>query len=222
MGPDSPLWLDRLAFDHNNLRAAFSWVTASDRARDGELAQRLVRALMWSWLMRGPFDEGVCWAERALSLDSGHALSQAGAVWVAGYLNDFVGSRTVARQMLEQGVSLCRRLGPSGKRELAWALNYLGMDAIHTNLATVQACFEESLDLWRQLGDPRGTAPALINLGYLASVEGDCDRASDLLENGLAGAQLSGERIWYVLAKINLGGLAAGQGHDTQAHLLYR
>jgi tetratricopeptide (TPR) repeat protein len=87
--------------------------------------------------------------------------------------------------------------------------------------ASAQASYEEILDLWRQLGDPRGTAPALINLGYLARVEGDRDRAGDLFENGLAAAQLSGERSWRVLAKINLGQLAAGQDDDVQARTLY-
>ncbi len=93
---------------------------------------------------------------------------------------------------------------------------FLGMEASITDMSLAQACWEESLALWQELQDPRGIAPALINLGYIALVQGEHDRAGDLLKNGLAAARASGERSWRILAKYTLGGLAVDQGYDAQ------
>jgi predicted ATPase/DNA-binding SARP family transcriptional activator len=224
VGPNSPMWLDRLARDHDNLRAAFSSATASDRAGDGELAQRLLRALVWFWLTRGPFDEGLKWAELALSLDSSHAFSHAGAVWVAGYLNHLVGNHTVARQKLENGVGLCRQLGPSGKQELAWALNFLGMEEESAgDLVSAQSCWQESLAIWRELDDPRGIAPVLVNLGFCTPwQQGDYDQARRYFEDGLAAARASGDRGWLLCAYNALGESYTYQDDFARAHTLYR
>jgi predicted ATPase/transcriptional regulator with XRE-family HTH domain len=221
LGPDSLTWLDRLARDHDNLRAAFSWATNSAPAYHGEEAQRFVRALMWFWAVRGPLNEGLRWAERALSLESDHAPSRAGAVWVAGYFSHFIGDHSTAHQMLEQGVAMCRQLGPSGARELAWALNFLGMEESYTDLAAAQAWLEESLALWQELHDPCGIAPALLNLGYNAWEQGDYDNARRLFEKGLEAARASGDPSWLILANNCLGELAADRGDDIRARSLY-
>jgi non-specific serine/threonine protein kinase len=59
-------WLESLAREHGNLRAALAWLDLADCT--GELAH-LAWNLFWFWWFRGHLIEGLGWYERALSKD---------------------------------------------------------------------------------------------------------------------------------------------------------
>src|SRR5215210_6575880 len=59
-GQEQELWLERLEPEHNNMRAALSWVIARG---ESELGLRLADALWRFWWMGGYFDEGRRWLE---------------------------------------------------------------------------------------------------------------------------------------------------------------
>src|SRR5207244_749172 len=57
-GPDEEAWLELLAAEHENLRAALAF--SLREPVDGALL-RLVAALWWFWYLRGHFTEGREW-----------------------------------------------------------------------------------------------------------------------------------------------------------------
>jgi len=63
-GPRSGPWVELLKEEHDNLRAALSWVL---RRRETELGQRFGAALWRFWYGRGDLSEGRRWLERILA-----------------------------------------------------------------------------------------------------------------------------------------------------------
>jgi tetratricopeptide (TPR) repeat protein len=127
----------------------------------------------------------------------------------------------VARNLLEQSVALCRRLGPSSNKYLALALNFLGWEnRTRGNLTTSQANLEESLTIRRELDDSWGIAQSLMNLGFTASRREDFAEAQEFFEKGLLAARALGERS-YVASLLNgLGWIVAHQGDLKHARSL--
>jgi predicted ATPase/DNA-binding SARP family transcriptional activator len=65
-GRDEQASLERLEADHDNLRAALTWLVEGER---GEQALALVGALWWLWFSHGHLAEGGTWVQRALAID---------------------------------------------------------------------------------------------------------------------------------------------------------
>jgi non-specific serine/threonine protein kinase len=78
--------------------------------------------------------------------------------------------------------------------------------------AAAQAFFEESLALFRELGDKRGIASSLIQLGVVARIQGDDAAARALLEEGLALSCEVGDKGEMAWSLGSLGGVAFDQG----------
>jgi predicted ATPase len=62
-GPDEPIWFDRLAREHDNLRAALR--SLIERPSEGPEAARLAAALWEFWFIRGFSTEGIGWLQAA-------------------------------------------------------------------------------------------------------------------------------------------------------------
>jgi tetratricopeptide (TPR) repeat protein len=86
--------------------------------------------------------------------------------------------------------------------------------------ARATALFEESLAIMRELGDARGIALSLTNLGGVACDQGEYTRAVALLEESLALARPSGDRYGIAVMLHELGNLAADQGEYERAEAL--
>src|SRR6266516_2111363 len=81
-GPQQVMWLERLAQEHDNLRAALRWLVEqgeSGQPESQEKALRLGTALRWFWSVRGHVVEGCHWLERALAKSDGLAVDIRGA-----------------------------------------------------------------------------------------------------------------------------------------------
>src|SRR6267378_207145 len=84
-GPSVGEWLDRLATEHDNLRAALESLVAND---DAAGAMRLALGIWLFWTLRGFPKEGQVWTERVIGLTDDK--DQKGFGWllnVAGDLN---------------------------------------------------------------------------------------------------------------------------------------
>ena len=178
LGPEYPVWSERLEREHDNLRGALRWVQYGSGVCIG---LRLVGALSWFWWMRGYLEEGRRWAEDLLSepLDAGQgdcSLARAGALWAAG--------------------------------ELAFGQG---------DLARAAGRFEESLALYRGLGDDAGVAAVLVELGQVARAQGEHDRAAALSKESLAlGRSLDDARV-AAIAHSTLGRVERHRGNTEGA-----
>ena len=90
-GPGQALRLDRLAEEHDNLRAALDW---SITRGEVELAQRFTGALWRFWQGRGHIEEGWATVQRVLAMPGADARTPArlalldGAGGVAWWMGD--------------------------------------------------------------------------------------------------------------------------------------
>lgn len=87
--------------------------------------------------------------------------------------------------------------------------------------AAARALFEESLALWREIGNKRGIASALNDLGWMAWRQGDYAAAQVLSAESLALWQELGEKQGIATALTNLGWLAHHQGDYAAARALF-
>jgi predicted ATPase len=168
-------WLERLARDHDNLRAALAW---SRNAPDGvELGLRLCAALMWFWFMHGNYGEARAWLDGALARSEAAADQLSPqvcarathiAAWAAQNQSDLVRAVT----LFEASLALYRQVGDL--TGLAEALVDLGT-ALHLqgDYACAARVKGEGLTLYRELGDSYDIASGLLFLTDTALIEGD-------------------------------------------------
>lgn len=202
-GPDQAPWLERLAREYDNLRAAFAYATTA--ADGGELALALVSALDRYWEMRGEYREGRGWVELALARAEGadtRALARTRAQ--LGTLALRAGDKVTARAQCEQSLAMYRALGEG--TATARMLNSLAVVAlIDGDLPAARALFEECATCCRALDDGAGVAMALNNRGVLEKIAGDHDLAARCFRECVTLSRIGGHLRWLALGLVNLG-----------------
>jgi predicted ATPase/DNA-binding CsgD family transcriptional regulator len=181
-GPEEGRWLQRLEREHDNLRAAMSFVL---REREPHAALRLAKALWWFWYVRGHLREGRAWLETALAAapDAAPAM-RAGALHGLGVLAWRQGDFARATHLGEQSLGCFREAGD--RLGAANALFLLEMVArSRGDYARAMDLLEESLALFQEIEDAWGVATALLNLGTAARIRGDHARAAACHEESL-------------------------------------
>jgi predicted ATPase/class 3 adenylate cyclase len=220
-GADQQTWLERLATDHDNLRAALEWSGESSTG-GGTDGLRLAGALWRFWRVRGHLTEGREYLSRALTVagTGADAAVRAKAVNQAGYLAWAQGDTASARGFYEAALSLRREIGD--RQGIAASLNGLGNVAYNEgNRAAARSLYNESLMIQRELGDQWGIANALNNLGVVAFEQRDFAVARALYEENLAIRRATGDRWGVAVSLNNLGNVAYKQGDIRAARSLY-
>lgn len=187
-GVDQVLWLDRLEDELPNFRAALNWGLANaeaDSSRDSAAALELAGSLGLFWDLRGHFQEGRQWLERALTLP---ALQPPGLRWQAarsqalywaGHLAKWQGDYRHAALLARSNLEACRERGD--RWATAYALYLAGSVANKQGeLETAQTFLRESLALLRQVKARWGLAHTLGALGNVARAYGRYDEAASL------------------------------------------
>jgi predicted ATPase/class 3 adenylate cyclase len=151
-------WLNRLETEHDNLRTALAW--SLERSKS-EHALRLSGALSHFWVFRGYWNESLRWLEDALALSEREQSKKAAA-------GKYVPTHTEKAQRAKAlfGVT--------------WP------QFVTMNLNKAHKSVEESLRLWRELGDKWWMAVALDHIGFILRVEGDLQTARVRLEEGVS------------------------------------
>ena len=129
------------------------------------------------------------------------------------------GHLTEGRERLERLVSLPSAHAPTRVR--AAALNGLGT-IIHeiSDFNAARQPLEESLEIWRKLGDGRGTGSALNNLSWIAAMQGDNDGAKAAAEESLQLHRGLGDKRGVAVALHNLSFVATQQSRMDDARAL--
>jgi predicted ATPase/DNA-binding SARP family transcriptional activator len=175
-------WLDRLADEDDNLRAALAWAA---EAGDAELELRLAVPLRPFWQLRGRVAEGRALLEAALGRGAAApAPLRAKAAWTTAVLAYRQLDLETARRLWEESLALFEELGD--RTGIGRSLGELGLLASEEGDAeTAAALYERAAALFREDGDERRLAVVLTNLGGLALARGDHDDAERRLEESL-------------------------------------
>ena len=217
-GADQALWLERLALEHDNLRAALAWFSS---AGEHELQLRLAAALKDFWFVQGHLTEGRRSLEDALMDSSGSAAVRAYALTGLGQLAYRQGAFDGAKRAFEESLELYRELGdPTG---IARAIGELGSVAYSEgDYDRAAALYEESAELFRRAGDRSRLASVLANLGAIANVQRDYEGGRRLMEEAVAIHREFDAKDDVALTLHNLGRVALHQGRYADAAELLR
>ena len=219
-GPQQLGWFGRLEQEHDNLRAALSWLLEQDSDADeqsNEMALRLCGALSRFWGTRGYVSEGRRWLERALTGSPGvRSAARAKALVGAGRLATLQDDFAQAEALCAEGFALYQELG--NRSGSAASLSRWGYSAMmRSNYSQARARLEEALALYRELDDRVGSVFVLSVLGSLLRYQGEYARARALLEEALALSQVAGDIQGHALSLLILGTLLLFAGDLTQA-----
>jgi tetratricopeptide (TPR) repeat protein len=196
VGAEQTVWLQRLETDHDNLRAVLAWCQTP--AGDAEVGLRLAGVLWRFWDTRSYLSEGRRWLEQALARCNDGAPGEHGLVDAAEHAN--FQSRNATMALRAQALY--------GAGALVWSQG---------DFARATALLEESLALFRALGDSAGIARAQDHLGIIAQLQGDFARATTLLDASLTLRRALGDKHGIAGALNNLGMVALCQGDYAQA-----
>ncbi|HEV7663899.1 MAG TPA: tetratricopeptide repeat protein [Chloroflexota bacterium] len=156
------------------------------------------------------------WSLEGDTADLGLGLRLAGAMYrfwnLRGHLSE-------ARQWLERALAH----GDSQPTVVrAKALNASGVLAgMQSDDARAEACFAESLALWRLVGDTTRVAAAVGNLGQVAQNRRDVERAMSCFRESMQLYDSVGDRRGVAVSLGSVARLERQQGHDRQAVPLF-
>ncbi len=207
VGAEQVLWLDRLEAELDNIRAALEWSLEGDE-QGAETGLRLATHLWWFWFSRN-YPDGGDWMEKTLqaSQTSTDLVSRAKALSRLAWVHFFDEAHC------EAGLALGRSLGPAGRESVAWALLVQGAWAVYqADHPRAQSLAEESLALFRAMGDHFGICEALTWLGMALIYQEDYSQAKSHLEESLALARKVRDDNEIAFAVWQLGRVAMSQG----------
>jgi predicted ATPase/DNA-binding SARP family transcriptional activator len=194
---DGGFWLDRLATEYDNLRAALDW---SLNAKGEETAcassckphpanhacLRLAGALWWFWGVRGDVSEGCAYLAKALACQGAarRTNERAMALRGNGYLAYLKGDYSIAKRHFEEMQAIGRERADN--LCVSWSLFYLGVVALDQgDYSLARTLCEQSLSLQRDLGFTYGIAWSLHQLANVARAQGDYASARSLHKESL-------------------------------------
>jgi non-specific serine/threonine protein kinase len=203
--------INRLAVEHDNLRAALAWL---DSTGDSQSLLRLAGAIFGFWYLHGHLREGLFWIERAL-LHAGETPTavRAQALLGAGMLAHYAADDARAVPWLEESLSLYRTTADHWG--LAFTLTILGIVAEDSgDYDRAAALFAEGLVHARAAEAPVETGLLLFHLGIVAWGQGDRERAGALLDEALAVQRASGDLAYGAAESLAFLGLFACERGD--------
>jgi tetratricopeptide (TPR) repeat protein len=214
--PGQQAWLDQLATESDNVRAALAWALSAAPT----IGLRLAYAMSIFWFVRSQFSEGQDWLAQALARRVGTPESaQARVLLATGLLGLMQNASAEAEAALDEGLALFRELGD--QQGCAESLLYLALFALRqADPARARALAEEALQLALGLPARSDTALAEMILGSTALHAGEADRADQHFRESLALSYTLGDQ-WFVGTNLlNLGRVAQLRGADQQARQL--
>lgn len=204
-------WVDRLAPEQANLRAAIRWAIDAD---EGELALRLTGVLWRFWHAFGLVADGRALAEEALAMESAPRSGsvRAWAEAAAGNLAYWQADSVAANRHYEAQIEIATAAGDDvavadGWFNLAHVIYIQGGDA-----ASQREVADQVIARYRDLGDEWGLARATWSLAIMAMSAGDVDEAYERLLRDRDEFERLDDRQYHAMTTGSLGWAAYMRG----------
>ncbi len=215
------VWLDRLAREHDNVRAAMRWAIDHGEAETG---LRIGAAFWRFWQMRGQLREGGDWLDRLLAMPHAvdHPEARARALEAAGGVAYWRGDMDAAANAYEQCLELRRSMGDAGATAVALynaAFPYL---VSTENVPRSRLLLEEALGIQRRLGDEASIGRTLWALGNAFYFTNAYPEARDLLLECLSMLRRVDDPFSLAWALHSLGMAWSHLGEPARAAPLWR
>jgi len=217
-----PLWLDRIALEHDNLRLIFDRSVAEGASPASvQLGLRLVGAISTFWATRGHLREG---RQRIAELlrqpaAADRTLLRGLALLEAGSLALTHSAPPESLPLLEEALAIFREL--DAEAQVGRALNHLANAAFSRgDFLNARDLYQEGLEICYRIKDRRSVSQALTNLGSVANSLGNYAEARARYTESLAIKREVGIPRDIVTALMGLGNVAENEG-DFPASLAY-
>jgi tetratricopeptide (TPR) repeat protein len=202
-------WLERVAADHDNYRAALTYARAIG---DVERELRLANALRYFWRVRGYVEEGRRRLEAAVEISAdvdpalrARTLGEAGVMAFAG------GDYARSRELWTEALPIVERL--EEPREIARSLGELGAcDAAQGDLRSAVPLYEASLAKLHTTDDVHGIGVMLANLAAAYEGLGETKKAREASLEALELQERIGDDDGIAISHLNMASLEASLG----------
>lgn len=172
-GPRQAKWLERLRWEHANLRAALN----SCLEHDGQSGLRLAWSVENYWLARGFLSEGRHWLGQLLDAAAEPTVDRGRALRLAAWLAILQGDHDVVPALLEEGERIAVRTGDAHLS--VFVAQTWGLLALFSgDLEFAIERLEESVAAFAQLGHLTGEIHSMFEAGLALSLAGQSERAS--------------------------------------------
>lgn len=215
------LWLNWLAAEHDNLRAALTWALESGQIEEG---LRLANSLIRFWEIAGTVREGLAWFDRLLAeadekvSPETHVYALVFATFLAMFLRDAPAAMRYAREAVEIAEGISEENSPAR----AFAMD--GLASAATAAGDHQTAFkmnEQTIRFYRESGPPFYLGMALLSQGGTAIELGEYAIARKFLNESLALARQDGDAFRMAHSLNFLGDLARLEQNHAEAAPAY-
>jgi tetratricopeptide (TPR) repeat protein len=196
MDSEQAIWLSRLETEHENLRAALGWGLRDEEKATQPQGQPI------STLFLSPEEVGLRMTGALRWFWEVHGHLSEGRAFLAAALGRAEGAGLMP--------SRARALGAAGRLAL-----------IQGDYLAARELLEQSLAIFRELGDKSNFGRSLVNLGLVLKEQGDYRAARELFEEGLAISRELGSQYGIAWSLHYLGRMADEQGDFGAARSLH-
>lgn len=225
-GAEQRTWLDRLEREHDNFRAALDWATLHDPV----LAARMAFALWRFWQQRGYLNEARARFEAMAAL--GWDLEPADKARFAeafGGIAYWQSDRETARRQYDEALAIWRADGDRAEianalfnRAYADMITVMRGEADADMLGPGRAMMEESLAIYRDLGDRGGEGNLIWGLGSYYYFTANAAEAESWYRQSLELHRSAGDRTMEAWSLHMLALAVAGQRRWDDALVIAR
>lgn len=212
-GDRQDAWLEVLAGEDDNLRAALGW--SIDDPPSHEMGLALAAGMVLFWYLRSRPAEGAPRLAMLLGVtEPRDSTVRTRALWGLGFCRSILGDPS-ASDPLTEALVMSRRIGD--RSLTARSLNVLGLLAFFRNAPQdSRALLEESIALARAAGDDWCLADALGTISSIYPLIGELGRARSAGEEGLVLARRRGDLQGTRMSLFGIA-LTARRGGDVAA-----
>ena len=202
MGAEQRRSTGRIVTEAQNIRAALAWAVEQPSP---EHTIRVLRALLWYWLMHGHLTEAREWTTRALAQtrDAGPTRERAQVLEAAAIAGSISGDFASALAHADEGIAIWRGLGDLAAAARCQIVAGLTGFALGKN-PDGPRLVEQALVDCRNSGDAFGAALALNVLGELARSSGRFAEARPAYEEAIRLFRQTGNIVFPSLLAVNL------------------